>query len=91
MVQPAEPAASPTFGNDDDSNKKNTTVMPKGQSIYLDGSAAARQLLMSIRKYCTTMTFLKFKMAGTQLLSLSRDDRSSSSVEFQFQFQFQLL
>ncbi|KAL7442193.1 hypothetical protein ACHAXH_008950 [Discostella pseudostelligera] len=43
MVQPAE---SPTSSNDDDDNKKEKTIVPKGQSVYLDGFAAARQLLL---------------------------------------------
>jgi len=43
MVQPAE---SPTSSNDDDGNKKEKTIVPKGQSVYLDGFAAARQLLL---------------------------------------------
>ncbi len=45
MVQPAEPAVSPTFSNHDDGNKK-VAIVPKGQSVYLDGFAAARQLLL---------------------------------------------
>ena len=44
MVQPAEPAVSRTFSDDDDGNKK-AAIVPKGQSVYLDGFAAARQLL----------------------------------------------
>jgi alpha-ketoglutarate-dependent taurine dioxygenase len=41
MVQPADPAVSSISSNDDNRN----AIVPKGQSVYLDGFAAARQLL----------------------------------------------
>lgn len=44
MVQPAE-IASPISDNTEEDGNEKKIVLPKGQSIYLDGFAAARQLL----------------------------------------------